>query len=86
MGGEMPSCPLWQVGNPRICDGQRVSKTQAQARAEDVARAAYGKLIAMLASKTGDIIAAEDALADAFVASLKTGQDVASPTNPRPGF
>ena len=49
-----------------------MSKTEAQARAEDVARAAYGKLIAMLASKTGDIIAAEDALADAFVAALNT--------------
>ena len=49
-----------------------MSRTDAQARAEDVARAAYGKLIAMLASKTGDIIAAEDALADAFVAALKT--------------
>ncbi len=44
----------------------------AQARAEDVARAAYGKLIAMLASRSGDIIAAEDALSDAFVAALKT--------------
>ena len=43
-----------------------------QARAEDVARAAYGKLVAMLASRSGDIIAAEDALADAFVAALKT--------------
>lgn len=49
-----------------------MSGTDAQARAEDVARAAYGKLIAMLASRSGDIIAAEDALADAFVAALKT--------------
>ena len=49
-----------------------MSRTDAQARAEDVARAAYGKLIAMLASRSGDIIAAEDALADAFVAALKT--------------
>jgi RNA polymerase sigma-70 factor (ECF subfamily) len=49
-----------------------VSEADVQARAEDVARAAYGKLIAMLASRTGDIVAAEDALADAFVAALKT--------------
>ena len=49
-----------------------MSRSDAQARAEDVARAAYGKLIAMLASRSGDIIAAEDALADAFVAALKT--------------
>jgi len=44
----------------------------AKARAEHVARAAYGKLIAMLASRTGDLISAEDALSDAFVAALKT--------------
>ena len=59
-----------------------MSKTDAQARAEDVARAAYGKLIAMLASKTGDIIAAEDALADAFVAALKTWPDRGIPDKP----
>ncbi|WP_299741075.1 sigma-70 family RNA polymerase sigma factor [uncultured Roseobacter sp.] len=59
-----------------------MSKTQAQARAEDVARAAYGKLIAMLASRTGDIIAAEDALADAFVAALKTWPERGIPDKP----
>ncbi|MEM9584885.1 MAG: sigma-70 family RNA polymerase sigma factor [Pseudomonadota bacterium] len=59
-----------------------MSKTDAQARAEDVARAAYGKLIAMLASRTGDIIAAEDALADAFVAALKTWPERGIPDKP----
>jgi len=59
-----------------------VSGTDAQARAEDVARAAYGKLIAMLASRTGDIIAAEDALADAFVAALKTWPERGIPDKP----
>ena len=59
-----------------------MSESSAQARAQDVARAAYGKLIAMLASKTGDIIAAEDALADAFVAALKTWPDRGIPDNP----
>ncbi len=54
----------------------------AQARAEDVARAAYGKLIAMLASRSGDIIAAEDALADAFVAALKTWPERGIPDKP----
>lgn len=49
-----------------------MSQDAAQARAEDVARAAYGKLVAMLASRTGDIIAAEDALSDAFVDALRT--------------
>ncbi len=59
-----------------------MTKTDAQARAEDVARAAYGKLIAMLASKTGDIIAAEDAIADAFVAALKTWPERGIPDKP----
>ncbi len=59
-----------------------MSKTDAQVRAEDVARAAYGKLIAMLASRTGDIIAAEDALADAFVAALKTWPERGIPDKP----
>jgi len=59
-----------------------VSRSNAQARAEDVARAAYGKLIAMLASRSGDIIAAEDALADAFVAALKTWPDRGIPDKP----
>ncbi|MEO9823231.1 MAG: sigma-70 family RNA polymerase sigma factor [Paracoccaceae bacterium] len=59
-----------------------MTKTDAQARAEDVARAAYGKLIAMLASRTGDIIAAEDALADAFVAALKTWPERGIPDKP----
>ena len=54
----------------------------AQARAEHVARAAYGKLIAMIASRSGDIIAAEDALADAFVAALKTWPERGIPDKP----
>ena len=59
-----------------------MTETNAQARAEHVARAAYGKLIAMLASRTGDIIAAEDALADAFVAALKTWPERGIPDKP----
>ena len=53
-----------------------------QARAEDVARAAYGKLVAMLASRSGDIMAAEDALSDAFVAALKTWPERGIPEKP----
>jgi RNA polymerase sigma-70 factor (ECF subfamily) len=59
-----------------------VSESNAQARAEDVARAAYGKLVAMLASRSGDIISAEDALADAFVAALKTWPTRGIPDKP----
>lgn len=78
----MSPCALWQVGNPRLCDGQRVSTSETQVRAEDVARAAYGKLIAMLASRSGDIIAAEDALADAFVTALNTWPERGIPKKP----
>lgn len=59
-----------------------MSRDSAQARAEDVARAAYGKLIAMLASRSGDIIAAEDALADAFLAALRTWPERGIPDKP----
>ncbi|MEM8754904.1 MAG: DUF6596 domain-containing protein, partial [Pseudomonadota bacterium] len=41
-----------------------------EARVETLARAAYGRLLAILAAKTGDIAAAEDALADAFAEAL----------------
>ncbi|MEO0325079.1 MAG: DUF6596 domain-containing protein [Myxococcota bacterium] len=47
-----------------------------------MARAAYGKLIAMLASRSGDIAAAEDALADAFVAALSTWPERGVPKRP----
>ena len=51
-------------------------------RAADVARTAYGKLLATLAARTRDITAAEDALADAFVAALRTWPDRGIPDNP----
>ena len=41
-----------------------------QATAEMVARRSYGKLVAFLAARTGDVAAAEDALSDAFAAAL----------------
>ena len=43
---------------------------EAGAVAEAVARSSYGKLVAYLAGRTGDVAAAEDALADAFTAAL----------------
>jgi RNA polymerase sigma-70 factor (ECF subfamily) len=45
-------------------------RTRAHAAAEAVARASYGKLIAFLAARTGDVAAAEDALSEAFAAAL----------------
>ena len=48
------------------------SEADAAAReaAEAVARRSYGKLVALLASRTRDVAAAEDALSDAFAAAL----------------
>ena len=59
-----------------------MTQVDPKARAEDVARAAYGKLIAMLASRTGDIMAAEDALSEAFLAALKTWPTRGIPDKP----
>ena len=42
----------------------------ARAAAETVARGSYGRLVALLAARTRDVAAAEDALADAFAAAL----------------
>ncbi len=42
----------------------------SDARVADVMRASYGRLLAILASRTGDILAAEDALSDAFAKAL----------------
>lgn len=43
----------------------------AEARIAEVMRASYGRLLAILASRTGDILAAEDAMSDAFAMALK---------------
>jgi RNA polymerase sigma-70 factor (ECF subfamily) len=43
----------------------------ARAAAEAAARRSYGRLVAILAARTRDLAAAEDALADAFAAALR---------------
>jgi len=55
---------------------------QAQSMADAVARRSYGKLVALLASSTRDIAAAEDALADAFAAALADWPARGTPSNP----
>jgi predicted RNA polymerase sigma factor len=47
------------------------------------ARAAYGRLLAMVASRSGDISQAEDALADAFESALRTWPQSGVPANPQ---
>ena len=51
-------------------------------RAEELARVAYGRLVAILAAKDGDIESAEDCLADAFAQALRVWPDTGVPSNP----
>ena len=54
----------------------------AHQAAERVARESYGRLLAFLAVRTRDVAGAEDALADAFAAALRTWPDRGVPANP----
>jgi RNA polymerase sigma-70 factor (ECF subfamily) len=54
----------------------------AHATAEAVARRSCGKLVALLAMRTRDVAAAEDALADAFAAALADWPTRGCPANP----
>jgi RNA polymerase sigma-70 factor (ECF subfamily) len=50
--------------------------------AERVARDSYGRLLALLAARTRDVAAAEDALAEAFAAALTAWPRSGAPDNP----
>lgn len=50
--------------------------------AQTVARRSYGKLVALLSSRTRDLPAAEDALSEAFAAALKSWPLTGVPDNP----
>jgi RNA polymerase sigma-70 factor (ECF subfamily) len=56
--------------------------TAARAEAEGVARRSYGKLVAYLAARSGDVAAAEDALSEAFAAALADWTANGCPKNP----
>lgn len=58
------------------------SGVQANEIADIVARRSYGKLVAFLASRTRDVAAAEDALADAFAAALADWPARGCPASP----
>jgi RNA polymerase sigma-70 factor (ECF subfamily) len=55
---------------------------QVLSTADEVARRSYGKLVALIATRMGDIAAAEDALSEAFVAALEHWPREGCPTNP----
>jgi RNA polymerase sigma-70 factor (ECF subfamily) len=52
----------------------------ARRTAEVAARQSYGRLLALLAARTRDIAASEDALAEAFASALRPANGV--PANP----
>jgi predicted RNA polymerase sigma factor len=54
----------------------------AWTRAEEVARVSYGRLLAIVAGRSGDIELAEDALGDAFAQALRTWPERGVPANP----
>jgi predicted RNA polymerase sigma factor len=57
-------------------------ETLAHSAADTVARRSYGKLVAFLAARFGDVAAAEDALSEAFAAALETWPQQGCPANP----
>jgi RNA polymerase sigma-70 factor (ECF subfamily) len=61
---------------------KREGDEAARAAAEAVARRSYGKLVAFLAARTGDVAGAEDALSDAFAVALRDWPAKGVPANP----
>lgn len=55
---------------------------EARRAAELAARNAYGRLVAYLTAQTRDVMAAEDALGDAFLSALNTWSKSGVPNNP----
>ena len=68
------------VPQPPAAAGSR--SPDAADAVEDIARGFYGRLVACLASVSGDIAAAEDALSEAFVAALRTWPERGVPDRP----
>jgi RNA polymerase sigma-70 factor (ECF subfamily) len=61
-----------------VATGDRLARDAAQR----VARQSYGKLIAFLAARTGDVSGAEDALSEAFAAALESWPAKGVPEEP----
>ena len=60
----------------------REGDAQTRRTADAVARRSYGKLVALLAARTRDVAAAEDALSEAFAAALADWPLNGCPSNP----
>jgi RNA polymerase sigma-70 factor (ECF subfamily) len=62
--------------------GDQMVQEQAHNIAESIARSSRAKLVAFLASRSGDLAAAEDALSDAFTTALTVWPKEGAPANP----
>ncbi len=62
--------------------GDQMVQEQAHNIAESIARSSRAKLVAFLASRSGDLAAAEDALSDAFTTALAVWPTEGAPANP----
>jgi RNA polymerase sigma-70 factor (ECF subfamily) len=65
-----------------MATAHKPDRVKARAAAEAVARDSYGRLLATLFKRTGDLADAEDALAGAFVKALETWPTQGPPDNP----
>src|SRR5688572_21522146 len=61
---------------------ERDGEEAIRGAADSVARRSYGKLVALLASRTRDVAGAEDALAEAFATALVDWPVHGVPRNP----
>ncbi len=74
---------MWKSARYRtLATAAKPDPTKAQAAAEAVARDAYGRLLATLARRTGDLAQAEDALSDAFAKALEVWPEKGVPDAP----
>ncbi|PYK19032.1 MAG: RNA polymerase subunit sigma-70, partial [Verrucomicrobia bacterium] len=59
-----------------------MSEAATSVAIESVVRDSYGRLVAYLAARSGDVAGAEEALGDAFVAALKRWSTEGVPEKP----
>ncbi|MCC0057010.1 MAG: RNA polymerase subunit sigma-70 [Rhodobiaceae bacterium] len=73
------SCGRWPINSVKPASAH---PSDTGRTVEAVARNSFGRLLAYLASRTGDVAAAEDALGDAFAAALEAWPREGIPANP----
>ena len=80
----MPGCGLWRGGiAPGCITLTGLSTPDVWPAAEAAAREAYGRLVAILAGRSGDLATAQDALGDALLIALERWPLDGIPANPQ---